>query len=672
VIRRLCLWVAGWGFAGAAVWAAPVPARDTLTTPQVALPVATIAEVVPLVPVDAHGQVTWRADSSVVAGFGNLDLAKAIHMLPGVSMDTRGLGGSRRLNVRGTALRSPFGVRNTVLIVDGFVLTEADGTSPLEWLEPMWTAQVGLSAGPAAAAAGGAYGGVLEVESRPTSRGGWVAATAGTTGSGSLQRQVGTGWQSHGVELRAAHTRNPGYRDWEWNERTHAELHVRKATARVTHHAWMAVQRAAWALPGAIHPDSTPTLSPGLLYQAAVHRNRALVGHHFSWTSAVPRHKRTLDVWALARVTDKFNPYGTSPFFQGMKEETGRGTSVRARLRSDPRTLGSAEVQVEWNALWLQDAGRFQQWEDAILGNQSPLVYDLRMVHSRLHATPSMSVAWRAWRVEMAAGLALRIREAKGVAFDLDYDAPFTQTSVLPKVGVSRSVGNALVFGHFSGGYSDPTNFESLSLDAVNQTLGDLQAEDAWGLEGGVRGNIGQWALYHQRVQRPIVEVPNATDNRFFVNDSTPLAMSGMEAMWRAHQGPHRWTGSGALQVHRRGNDPLPGSPAWMVGLNYEFRRVLGNAMCSVQALGRGVGPMPLGFETPDVQAAYATLDVQVSADLKRAATAWTVGVRNASNTTYSSWSVLDAFGGKHFNPAPPRTWFVSARWGLGAANSAR
>lgn len=81
---------------------------------------------------------------------------------------------------------------------------------------------------------------------------------------------------------------------------------------------------------------------------------------------------------------------------------------------------------------------------------------------------------------------------------------------------------------------------------------------------------------------------------------------------------------------------------------------------------------MPLGFETPDVQAAYATLDVQVSADLKRAATAWTVGVRNASNTTYSSWSVLDAFGGKHFNPAPPRTWFVSARWGLGAANAAR
>lgn len=671
MIRKLIPFAACWGWACAVGVAAPPAALDTLTSTRVPLPVATVTGVAPLVPINAQGTVTWSADSSVLAGFGNFDLAKAMHMLPGVSMDTRGLGGSRRLNVRGTALRSPFGVRNTMLLVDGFVLTEADGTSPLEWLEPLWTAQLALSAGPASAAAGGAYGGVLEVESRATTLGGWVSTTAGTTGSGGLQRQVGAGWQSHGVEIRAARTRNPGYRDWEWSERTHAELHVRRATDALTHHTWVAVQRAAWALPGAIHPDSTPTLSPGLLYQAAVHRNRALVGHHLSWTSSAPRHKRTLDVWALGRVTDKFNPYGTSPFFQGTKEESGRGASVRARLRGDTKTVGSATVQLAWNALWLHDGGRFQQWEDALSGSQSPLVYDLHIAHSRFHATPSISMAWGGWRAEMAAGLALRIREAKGVAFGLNYDAPFTQTSVLPKVGLSRNLGNAVVFGHFSSGYSDPTNFESLTLDAVNLSLADLRAEEAWGLEGGVRGNVGQWVVYHQRVHRPIVEVPNATDNRFFVNDSTPLAMSGMEAMWRANVGPHRWTGSGALQIHRREGDPLPGSPAWMVGANYECRHDFGDATCTFQALGRGVGPMPLGFETSDVQPAYAVLDVQASADLKRADATFTVGVRNASNATYSSWSVLDAFGGKHFNPAPPRTWFVSARFGLGAKNSA-
>ena len=49
----------------------------------------------------------------------------------GVLMETRGMGGSRRLNVRGSALRSPFAVRNTMLFVRGFLLTEADGTSPV-------------------------------------------------------------------------------------------------------------------------------------------------------------------------------------------------------------------------------------------------------------------------------------------------------------------------------------------------------------------------------------------------------------------------------------------------------------------------------------------------------------------------------------------------------------
>ena len=49
------------------------------------------------------------------------------------------MGGSRRINVRGSALRSPFAVRNTMLFVRGFMLTEADGTSPVEWLDPAWS-----------------------------------------------------------------------------------------------------------------------------------------------------------------------------------------------------------------------------------------------------------------------------------------------------------------------------------------------------------------------------------------------------------------------------------------------------------------------------------------------------------------------------------------------------
>ena len=72
-----------------------------------------------------------RVDSVAIRGVGTVDLAAALNQIPGVKMETRGAGGSRRLRMRGSSLRSPFGVRNVFFLLDGFAMTWADGESPV-------------------------------------------------------------------------------------------------------------------------------------------------------------------------------------------------------------------------------------------------------------------------------------------------------------------------------------------------------------------------------------------------------------------------------------------------------------------------------------------------------------------------------------------------------------
>ena len=72
-------------------------------------------------------------DSALTTGFGS-DVANALNAIPGVLMETRGLGGSRDSAFEGLRFGRRFAVRNTMLFVHGFCLTESDGTSPVEWL----------------------------------------------------------------------------------------------------------------------------------------------------------------------------------------------------------------------------------------------------------------------------------------------------------------------------------------------------------------------------------------------------------------------------------------------------------------------------------------------------------------------------------------------------------
>ena len=85
----------------------------------------------------------------------------------------------------------------------------------------------------------------------------------------------------------------------------------------------------------------------------------------------------------------------------------------------------------------------------------------------------------------------------------------------------------------------------------------------------------------------------------------------------------------------------------------------------TLQTWIRAVGATPLNTSGENFHPAYATANVDLGWTPPSAPLGISFGIRNATNTAYSGWHQLNGFGGKLYNPAPPRTLYVSAIWNL-------
>ncbi|RZL56301.1 MAG: Plug domain-containing protein, partial [Pedobacter sp.] len=91
--------------------------------------------------VNAYGSKTLMATPAAVNKIGltqlqryaNSNILQAVNATPGVRMEERSPG-SYRLNIRGSSVRSPYGVRNVKIYYDGIPFTAPGGNSMLNML----------------------------------------------------------------------------------------------------------------------------------------------------------------------------------------------------------------------------------------------------------------------------------------------------------------------------------------------------------------------------------------------------------------------------------------------------------------------------------------------------------------------------------------------------------
>jgi len=153
--------------------------------------------------------------------YSTISLVPAFNTVPGVRMEERSPG-SYRLSIRGSLLRSPFGIRNIKVYVDDIPFTDAGGNTYLNLIDPNALGSAEILKGPASSLYGAGTGGAVILNEPRLMQ---DLSNSKTTNDFKVQLQGGSyglfgenlNWRldknNYGLQLSQTHQQCDGYRD---------------------------------------------------------------------------------------------------------------------------------------------------------------------------------------------------------------------------------------------------------------------------------------------------------------------------------------------------------------------------------------------------------------------------------------------------------------------------
>lgn len=146
--------------------------------------------------------------------FNNTSILPALNATPGVRMEERSPG-SYRMNIRGSTLRSPFGVRNVKIYWNDIPLTDPGGNTYLNQLSYYNFHSIEIIKGPGSSLYGSGSGGVMLISGMPDkwSQGAEASYITGSFGLQNFNTQVRFGGDAHKNIFSYTHQSSDGFRD---------------------------------------------------------------------------------------------------------------------------------------------------------------------------------------------------------------------------------------------------------------------------------------------------------------------------------------------------------------------------------------------------------------------------------------------------------------------------
>lgn len=154
-------------------------------------------------------------DQAVLSRQPSNSFVSAINTISGVRMEERSPG-SYRLSIRGSLLRSPFGIRNIKIYVDDFPLTDAGGGSYFNALDVAAATGIQVLKGPHSSIFGANSGGVVLVQpqgAQPDSTALALKLEGGSFGAFREDLSLSKQFHKYSFNLTQAYQRSDGYRD---------------------------------------------------------------------------------------------------------------------------------------------------------------------------------------------------------------------------------------------------------------------------------------------------------------------------------------------------------------------------------------------------------------------------------------------------------------------------
>jgi iron complex outermembrane receptor protein len=626
------------------------------------------------------GQLSLQPNSSLIS---------AMNTLPGIRMEER-TPGSYRLSIRGSLLRSPFGVRNVKIYFDEIPLTDAGGNTYLNALDVSSLHSLEVLKGPDGSLFGANSGGVVLInpvnrltDSNYTA----VGLNAGSYGLFHENAAVNQVWKRNELNIKQSYQTYDGYRDHSYMQRHYLQL-VDKFKYGQTNQLRLIgfYSNLQYQTPGGLtlaQFEANPRASrpataavPGAIQQNIGITTKMLFGGLVNEVRLSNRIRNVATVFGSK--VDFDNPFITN---YEQRNEGTYGARTYFELHSSP-------TQPEWKfnlgAEWQQTNADINNYDN--LQGVAGKPQSLDEVNTNQHFIFGRYAATFLRRLNVEAALSLNYYQYKfRNTFPLnqtDLNTRNFDPQLMPRIALSYEFTNNFIGrASVSRGYSTPTIAEIRPSNNVINTA--LQPETGWNYETGLRlrnadeSTMLDASVFYYRLNNTIVNQRNANETDYFVNAGGTKQI-GFELNFTS------WI------IHLKNSGLLRGlqfNEAFTYN-GFNFRQYSinnvdysGNRLTGVP---RQVALSSLQFRLPKslylfVQHNYtARLPVNDANSvyasryhLLQAKAGWQVpwhyrtrlniyaGADNLLNQKYSLGNDLNAVGNRYYNPAPLRNFYA-------------
>ena len=616
-------------------------------------------------------------DSLQLTNYDRSSLQGALAWAPGVQMDTRGLGGSARLSIRGSVIRAPFGVRGVKVYWGPFPITLADGTTPLELLDPSIIGGLEVVRSVASPVFGSAPAGLLLAGLPSPAKSGPEVSFSYSTGSNQYHRGEGSvAFQRNGRYIRAggvAQT-NSGYRDQEATRKRQAFIVAGLKADRSTLTCAVTYQQAYWELPGSLNAGTAtnaPTSANTWSKKINAHLDKSQVFGGISGEQRIGR-QWLLRATLTGQHINKRNPYGTSPSFSGLKDETYTAAGVRLGAGGKARARHWLfEWELGGESLWEIDELLDRSYSEDGELNGTRTDAQFRVTNTTPYLVAQAQLRDHLWFFAGVGGehntymASDRLNHRQG-------SLP-ANGELWPHIGARlRMATNVHLYGRYAEGVSRPTVTEVWTGEAFDHELRPEEVRemecgiDAGGPKSKYRGGI---VAYCRRIDDRITTVSPLNGSPYTTNSGGAL-MQGIEAegtltfrvgaggtfvvrMFLSAQELRSIGTIGERQVHLAGVALITGGVAAQIISRRGWQLMVSNRYTG-DVLAVDGGPTTI----PGTMLCNARLGYELHIARRGLLEVFAL-CENVFNNAYSGWVQPNDPGMRYYNPAPTRSYFV-------------
>jgi iron complex outermembrane receptor protein len=507
---------------------------------------------------DVSGAINFIS-ANQLERFSNTNILPALNATPGVRMEERSPG-SYRLNIRGSTVRSSFGVRNVKVYWNGIPFTDPGGNTYLNQLSYYNVHSIEVIKGPAGSLYGAGSGGTMLINSQPDTRaaGADISYSYGTYQLNNLNAQVRIGEPDHRHSIGYTRQTSDGYRDHTRMRRDIATWETTvQPNERQQLQASVMYGDLFYETPGGLnateyHANPRAARPNAGLLQAGIYQKTFLAGCTHTYRFSEHMENSTVVYGAFSQIRNPtFLNYErrTEPHLGGRTVFTWQHQLNRTQIQ----WLLGAEAQVGFfnTKTFKNNQGRPDTLQtDDEINNRTGFAF----VQTDIRFPGDWS---------LSAGVSLNKSTIRITRLSVPLFEPVKRSysnELAPRIALSKKIiPNLLLYASVAKGFSPPTTQEVLPSTSVIST--GLNAEQGVNYEAGIKSGWFEQRLYvevnafHYQLRNAIVLRRNASNADYYVNaGSTRQQGIESQAYYQLLPNSHRFVTEARLWISHTWN----------------------------------------------------------------------------------------------------------------------